>query len=178
MKCLLALLTALLLTAHGAVAQENAPAEKLDLIPSQPTPLTPSVTPAPLPLIPESPDSTKKPKGSGAVEAKKTKKSVTEAEADDLQQRIRYRQVKTRAFNDPGVQAEWERAHVARTDYEKREALKSYYKLLFSRMRRIDGTLKRRIALEEERVVRRLTQTRIDPTEPLDPEDRAERYRE
>jgi hypothetical protein len=157
-----------------AFAQESAAPEKLDLIPRSPAS---PVTPAPLPLIPDSPESTKKSKSSTTVETKRTKKSSTEAEADELQQRIRYRQVKTRAFNDPGVQAEWERAHAVRTDYEKREAMKSYYKMLFDRMRRIDGSLKRRIAQEEDRALRRLTQSRIDPTEPLDPADRIEQYR-
>jgi hypothetical protein len=38
--------------------------------------------------------------------------------------------------------------------------------------------LKQRIALTEQRALRRLTQTRIDPTEPLDPEEREDRFRD
>jgi hypothetical protein len=95
-----------------------------------------------------------------------------------LQQRIRFRQAKTRASNDPAVQAEWARANAARTDFEKRDALKAYYKALFNRMRRIDGSLRARIAETEQRAMKRLTQTRIDPTEPIDPDERADRFGE
>ena len=156
-----------------AFAQENPPPEKLELIPAQPGGTAPAA-PSPLPLIPEPPPTEKTKPGAG----RKPKKSATEAASDELQKRIRFREVKTRAFNDPAVRAEWDRAQVARTDYEKREALKSYYKLLFGRMRRIDGSLKNQVAASEERMLRRLRQTRIDPTEPIDPQERADRFRE
>ena len=59
------------------------------------------------------------------------------------------REAKTKAQRDPAVQAEWDRAIEARTDYEKREALKSYYKMLYGRIAKIDPTLKKPIeALE------------------------------
>jgi hypothetical protein len=174
MKTVPAVMTASLIALQSIVAQENAPREKLDLIPSSPR--TPPATAEPLPLIPESPESAKK--QPAATEPKKEKKSKTEVAADDLQQRIRYRQAKTRALHDPAVQSAWDRAHATRTDFERRDAMKAYYKLLFSRILRIDGTLKQPVAQNELRAMRRLTQTRIDPTEPLDPDERAERFRE
>lgn len=158
-------------------AQQPATSEKLELIPSQPSRGQTTVTPAPLPLIPETPELTKKPK-STTTEVKKERRSSTEAAADALQQRIRFRQAKTRASNDPAVQAEWARANAARTDFEKRDALKAYYKALFNRMRRVDGSLRARIAETEQRAMKRLTQTRIDPTEPIDPEERTDRFGE
>jgi hypothetical protein len=164
---------AVLILGPLAFAQENPPPEKLELIPAQPAGTTPAA-PSPLPLIPEPPPAEKSKPGA----AKKPKKSATEAASDELQKRIRFREVRTRAFNDPAVRAEWDRAQVARTDYEKRETLKSYYKLLFNRMRRIDGSLKNQVALTEERMLRRLRQTRIDPTEPIDPQERVDRFRE
>ena len=94
---------------------------------------------------------------------------------DELQQRVRFREVKTRALKDPAVQSEWDRAQTVRTDYEKREALKSYYTRLYTRMAKIDRSLKKRIAEEQGRSLARLTQTRVDPTEPLDPQERLER---
>jgi hypothetical protein len=177
MKTLSALALASFLGLPSLNAQENAPREKLDLIPSSPSPAGSTVTPNPLPLIPESPEPGKKGKGAAAT-AKKDKKSSTEAAIDDLQERIRYRQAKTRALNDPAVQNAWDRAHATRTDGEKREALKAYYKLFYARVLRIDGTLKQRVAQGEERARRRLTQTRIDPSEPIDPDERAERFQE
>src|SRR5688572_2273916 len=83
-------------------AQNGTTSEKLELIPAQPSPSQTTVTPAPLPLIPEQPELSKRPK-SATGEIKKERKSSTEAASDALQQRIRFRQAKTRAANDPAV---------------------------------------------------------------------------
>jgi hypothetical protein len=177
MKTLSALAFASFLSWQSINAQENVPREKLDLIPSSSSPAGSAVTPNPLPLIPESPEPGKKGKAAAGA-ATKGKKSSTEAAIDDLQERIRYRQAKTRALNDPAVQNAWDRAHATRTDVERRDALKAYYKLFYARVLRIDGTLKQRVAQSAERARRRLTQTRIDPSEPIDPVERAERFQE
>src|SRR5688500_15229215 len=105
--------TFLVIAASGLTpvrAQEGTTSEKLELIPSQPSPAQTTVTPAPLPLIPEQPELSKRPKSS-TTEIKKERKSSTEAASDALQQRIRFRQAKTRAGNDPAVRAEWDRAN-------------------------------------------------------------------
>lgn len=169
MKKLFAPLAAALLMAPPLFAQEKpaaAPApHRLELAPAEPVGES-------LPLIPETPATVEKPKGMAIPEpkAEKEKKSQTEISADELQQRIRFRAAKTRALKDPAVQAEWDRANGVRTDLEKREALKSYYKLLYGRMAKIDGSLKKRIDFAQARSLRRLEQTRIDPTEPLERE--------
>ena len=90
-------------------------------------------------LIPESPAPAKKPK------AAPPKKSATEQASDDLQMRIRYREARTKALQDPKIQMEWERAQTAKTDPEKREALRSYYKMLCDRVVKIDPGTKPRI---------------------------------
>ena len=87
-------------------------------------------------LIPESPAPAKKPKSAPA------KKSSTEQASDDLQTRIRYREARTKALQDPKIQMEWDRAQAAKTDPEKREALKSYYNLFCDRVVNIDPTTK------------------------------------
>ena len=87
-------------------------------------------------LIPESPTPAKKPKSVPA------KKSSTEQASDDLQTRIRYREARTKALQDPKIQMEWDRAQAAKTDPEKREALKSYYNLFCDRVVKIDPTTK------------------------------------
>ena len=197
MKITLAFLSASLFWVQLLAAQEKpseaasaAPAEskpapsgdtpadqRLELLPSAPAPLLPvPARPETLPLIPDAPASAEKPAGRAITEPRVEKRSKTEAAADEVQQRVRFREVKTRALKDPAVQTEWERAHAMRTDYEKREALKSYFNRLYGRMRKIDGSLKKRIAEEQQRSLARLSQTRIDPTEPLDPQERTERF--
>ena len=150
----------------------------LELMPSNSdqTLPAPALTTEPLPLIPEAPQSTERPRTSGRDEPRKEKKSSTEQASNEIKERIRFREVKTRALKDPAIQSEWERAHLVGTDYEKRETLKRYFKMLYGRMARIDKTLKKRIATEEDLSIRRLKQTRIDPTEPLDPEEREDRF--
>ena len=87
-------------------------------------------------LIPESPAPAAKPKSAPA------KKSSTEQASDDLQARIRYREARTKALQDPRIQMEWDRAQAAKTDSEKREALKSYYNLICDRVVKIDPATK------------------------------------
>ncbi len=119
MKRLLALPFALWLFASNAFAQE-LPSDSLG-------------------LIPESPAPAKKPKPAPQ------KKSSTEQASDDLQTRIRYREARTKALQDPKIQMEWARAHAAKTDPEKREALKNYYQMFCDRIVKIDPTTKPRI---------------------------------
>jgi hypothetical protein len=88
--------------------------------------------------------------------AEPKKKSSTEQESDDLQARIRYREVKTKALRDPKIQQEWDRAEAAKTDPEKREYLKSYYKLLCDRMVKIDSSVKPRVDALRKSLVWRL----------------------
>ena len=104
-------------------------------------------------LIPEAPKNTAKPK---AEPAESKKKSSTEKESDDLVARIRYREAKTRALQDPAVQQEWDRAQAAKTEPEKRETMKSYYKLLCDRMVKIDSTVKPRVEVLRKSLVWRL----------------------
>lgn len=124
-------------------------------------------------LIPEEVPQNQKPKGQ-AIEA--VPKSKTEASNEDLQERIRLREARVKAERDPQVRAEWDRSVKAKTDLEKRDALKSYYKLLYARILKIDSSVKKIADLRAQSSLRRLEQTRIDPTEPLDPEERAERF--
>ena len=85
----------------------------------------------------------------------------------EQRERIRYRQARTKAERDAQVQAHWEEAAQARTDLEKREALKRYYESLYTRMTRLDGSIKQLIVRRKAVALRRLEQTRIDPTLPL-----------
>jgi hypothetical protein len=135
--------------------------------PAAPAPaVEPEVT-----LIPEQIPQNAKPAPAPKAEAK----SKTEENAEELMERIHFREAKVKAEREPKVQAEWESAKKAKTDYDKREALKRYYTLLYARILKIDGSVKKTAELRQAAALRRLQQTRIDPTEPLDDQERAER---
>ena len=71
-----------------------------------------------------------------------------------------------RGLGDTAVQAEWDRAEAMKTDYEKREVLKSYYRLLYGRMAKIDPSLKTLIDAQLQQSLGRLAQTKVAPTQP------------
>ena len=156
-------------------AQEAAPSNPGRL---QVAPARPAAMPAPVPaaepevtLIPEQvPQNPKKP-----ADMKADAKSKTEINAEELLERIHFREAQVKALRDPQVQAEWERSEKAKTDLDRREALKRYYKLLHERIVKIDRTVKKTSDTRQAAALHRLDQTRIDPTEPLDPLERAER---
>ncbi len=149
----------------GRLRVAPAPAERA--APAPPPAVEPEVT-----LIPEQVPQNLKP----APAPKSEPKSKTAESAEDLIERIHFREARIKALRDPQVQAEWDQAVKAKTDYAKREALKRYYKLLHGRILKIDSSVKKVSDLREQASLRRLLQNRIDPTEPLDPEERAERF--
>lgn len=182
----LRLLLALLSPGFAAQAQE---APKPQLRGTPPSPLAPPAEPEPtpesidaIPLIPEDLEPAPKPEGGRAVtepgraftELKKSKPIVAEGE---LAERIRLREAKTRALRDAQIQAEWKRAQNARTPYERREAMKSFYTQLYAKMERLDGSLKKRVAVLRDVSIRKFKQRNIDPTEPIERSIEEERDR-
>jgi hypothetical protein len=73
------------------------------------------------------------------------KKPKVSAAADELRERIHFRQAKTRALKDEKVQEKWNEVQSAKTDAVKMESLKQFYTLLFDRMLKVDASLKTRI---------------------------------
>jgi hypothetical protein len=186
MKRPLRLIPILLGVALIAQAQEAA---KPQLRGTPPSPLAPPAEPEPtpesvdvIPLIPDDLEPASKPDSGPAVtdtgrvitELKKSKPSQAEGE---LSERIRLRDAKTRALRDTQVQAEWKRAQNARTPYERREAMKSFYTLLYAKMERIDGSLKKRVAVLRDTSIRKFKQRNIDPTDPIERNTEEERDR-
>jgi hypothetical protein len=166
MKITPALLTTLL--AATLVAQEPAPGPakpQLRSTPPSPVAPPPGLTSEPLPLIPETPETTEKPHGSALVQTKRDKTSDAE---NELAARIRLREIRNQALKDPKIQAEWTRAHAVKTDAEKRAALTSYYTLLYTKMAKLDGSLQKRITVMQTAAVRRLTQRNIEPSEVIE----------
>ena len=132
--------------------------------PSSPFRLTPSAPP------PSSSDVSLMPEGLPPLDksplSDKSPKDKTAAAEDTLRQRVKLREAKTKAMHNPAIQAEWDKSLVAKTDYEKREILKNYYKLLSAQMVKIDGSIKTEIEVFRDSRLSDLTQTRIAPTVP------------
>jgi hypothetical protein len=173
-------LTSTVLAATAVAEDPTAPR----LRPTPPVPLEePKEAPAPAPapaaneslgLIPETFEPVKKPKGAALKEPGQKVDRTTAAE-NELGSRVRLRELTNRVRQEPKVVAEWDRAHTAKTDYEKREALKSYYKLLYDRIVILDPTLQKRVFEVRSKSLHRLAETRVDPTEPIDPAERGSR---
>lgn len=179
MKSLSASFLALLVTAVSAphlAAQEPAkepakePASSFGLAPAAPTNKPESLLPEGqnLQLIPEmippaaKPDKTDKPGENGATE----KKSRASAAEDALRDQIKLRVAKTKAKEDPELQAIWDSHYKARTDYEQRKILSRYYSLFCDRVAKIDKTIKSEV-IEALRIsyANDFAQSRIQPTE-------------
>ena len=112
MKIILSATVAVVLLAATLSAQEN----RTEPLPASST-TTPQAVPSDLPLIPETPAATEKPRGTALPEGpkptkagKKEKTSSTEATEAELAERIRFREAKTKALRDPAVQAQWQRS--------------------------------------------------------------------
>lgn len=174
MKITSAFLATLLVSVSALSAQEPAKPQ-LRSAPPSPIALSPAKPAEPLPLIPDTPDITEKPKGSAIANPRPDKTSAAE---DELGARLRMREIRTLALKDAKIQSEWDRAHAVKTDFEKREAMKSYYTLLYAKMQKLDGSLQKRIAELKSISIKRLTQHNIDPTDPVDTADRDARNRE
>ena len=93
----------------------------------------------------------------------------------DLAARIRYREAHSRAANDPKIQALWEESRRVATDGQKRDSLRRYYGALYTRILTLDKAVAP-IVEERRRVsLKRLDQNRVDPTNPLEDENRLRR---
>jgi hypothetical protein len=92
--------------------------------------------------------------------------------SSDLDLRIRYRKARTFAEQDPAVVSAWEASRSAKTDYAKREALKTYYTLIQRKVLAVDRGVASVINERHNFAMRRLDQTRVEPTDPLDEDAR------
>jgi hypothetical protein len=180
---LLPLFAASIFTAALAQAQD-APKPALR---SEPQLRTTAPAPAsadrqdPIGLIPDLVEPAGKPEG-GAIpqpgrdlsgsDGRGPRVDKTTAAQDEMAARIRFRELTTKASLDPKIAAELDKANSARTDLEKREGLKQYYTVLYGRVVKLDRSLEKRATQLKARLIHRLSQTRIDPTEPIDPDDR------
>lgn len=154
-------------------AQDASVVPLPDSVPNEPPPSTPKTqpTPPPLSLIPDMPAPVEKPRGSGGGSAAKTsadnpvKKNKTQANADEIADRIKFREAKTKALRDEKLQQQREIADAAKTDHEKRAALKQYYTMLYGRILKIDGSIKKLVSQRLQQSLKELDQSKVKPEE-------------
>ena len=143
-----------------------APEDESDLLKGQPggrLKPAPSVLPDNVP--PSAKRSPEKPRTGTSLKPPTT--------SEDLDLRIRYREARNRAATDANVQAAWEDSREAKTDFEKREAMKRYYNTLYKKMLALDKGIAPLVTERQRVALHRLDQTRIEPT--MDPFDEARR---
>ena len=88
--------------------------------------------------------------------------------SNDLDLRIRYRKARTLAERDPAVIAVWDASRTSRTDAAKRAALTRYYELIRAKVLSVDRGVASILAERHAFSMKRLTQTRVSPTQAID----------
>ena len=120
---------------------------------------TPSLLPDEIPTNKKRPADGNSPGGSkpGAI-------LKPQAAAADLDLRIRFRNARNVAEANEQVRAAWDDSRGAKTDHEKRQALKRYYDLLFAKMLGVDRGIAALVEQRRKTETAALTQRQIAPT--------------
>jgi hypothetical protein len=163
MKRLTLSAVAFLLISLPLSAQDPADSDRLELIPTKPAQVLPP--PVDLPLVPALPNPSEK-NGSNLPANPLKKRDSTAAAEESVKERIRIREAKTKAQRDPAIQAEWAYSNQVKTDYEKRQSLQTYYQLLYTRMAKIDPSIKLATEVLLKASLAELNQSKIAPTLP------------
>jgi hypothetical protein len=133
----------------------------------------PQPGPTPLSLIPNTPEPVEKPShraSSGTAENDANapsliKKNKTQANTDDVADRIKFRMAKTKALEDEKIQALWADTEATKGDEEKRKALKNYYIALYAKILKIDGSIKKLVSQRLQDCLKQLEQRKVRPEE-------------
>lgn len=89
--------------------------------------------------------------------------------ADEARLHVQWRELSNRTVNDPDLVAARSRAETARTDLEKRDRLRSYYRMFFDRMRRkaVSPELQAYLETRKTEHIALLAQSKVRPSPPL-----------
>ena len=125
----------------------------------------PNVTPTPIPE-PNGPNLPELPQLDEAFKLKSLGK-----EADERRLHIQWRQLKNQVANDPQVRAAKAFAQTARTDLERRNRLRNYYDIYYTRMSALASSPELKLALEalKSAHVGLLAQPRVRPSPSASP---------
>ncbi len=107
--------------------------------------------------IPQRPKRTDKPSPKPEAKAKQDT-------AADMDLRVRYRKARNIAETSDKVRAAWEETRYPKCDQDKRDALRRYYEILFSKMVSMDRGIAPLVEERRKAETFPLTQTRIAPT--------------
>jgi hypothetical protein len=156
---------------------ESIPSTSMTPSPETPPEATPSITPTDPSMIPPTettPSNTENnPTAPASNEAEQTTTSsaampsTESVEKKKQELKVRYYEVRTQVEKEADVSALKEKADHATTDEEKRQELRAYYELLFTKMKKIDASISERCDLMQGAYLRRLEQTSVQPTIPL-----------
>jgi len=162
---------ALLLAITTTMAQDPNTVPIPDKQPTEPQPL-PLAQPSPTPfsLMPDNmPPPVEKPSHRSTEPTKpgpaapSVKKNKTEATEDDTADRIKFREAKTKALRDEKVQQLSALVDAAKSDPDKRAALRQYYTVLYARILKIDGSIKKLVSQRLTASLQTLDQSRVRP---------------
>jgi hypothetical protein len=172
---------ALLFTMHRLLAQDatSVPVpdkETSTLMGSGTSNSTLGAEPTPLPLMPETPSSPTArphhgygggggPAAGSAATQNPIKKNKTQESTEDVGDRIKYREAKYKATQDPKIQALLDEANAARKDFDKREAMRKYYRELGAKIMKIDSSIKKLATIRMQESLKLLDQTHVRPEE-------------
>jgi uncharacterized surface protein with fasciclin (FAS1) repeats len=125
----------------------------------------PNITPTPIPE-PNGPNLPELPQLDEAFKPKSLGK-----EADERRVHIQWRQLKNQVANDPQVRAAKAFAQTARTDLERRNRLRNYYDIYYTRMSALASSPELKVALEalKSAHVGLLAQPRVRPSPSASP---------
>lgn len=142
----------------GSTPETTDPTQTLPLIPETPANVEKPAA-GESPTKPESPFSTAPSRGMSVVQ-KMNKLDTVEA----LALKVRFRDVRTKVFGDADIQEALARAAASKTDYERRQWMFRHYELLYSRIEKMDPTLKQLVIARHNDEISRLKETKIEPT--------------
>lgn len=161
--------------AEAAVVDQDAAAEAGNL-PATPSDAEPIAAEDIIPMAPMPdlalPDETLLDSSSLFIDEPPPPPAAIAIESEAQKQRdlmIRYREVRLKADEDPRVTAMRERAEAATSIEDQRAAYREYYRLLFDKVAQLDKSLKAKAEVMADAYIRRLAQSRLEPTIPLNP---------
>jgi|GEM_PF-4984661 len=138
------------------------------------SPENPSNTPDANTLIPEAPANSISPAASTRKSppgpSPTPKISKTEANINQMRLGVRLHEAKTVALRDPAIQEQMAWVEAAKTDEGKRERLIKYYKMLYARIVKIDGSLKALAKEQQKGIIGSIEQKNIQKSVLIEPD--------
>ena len=173
MKFLWAIIPAIFLSWAASVCAQEPPLPAATETPAaSPSPVRPELnipdiplTVEPAPLVPNtSPAPSKSAPPLEELDAAFKKSSLGQA-AEEQRMHVEWRKLKNRTVHDPAVVAAKSAAAKARTDLEKRNLLRAYYKIYYGRMQALADTPELKAYLEEKKkaILGSLDQPQVRP---------------